>query len=191
MASSVQLWHFLCLAQQGVKQPIELPVIWDAMALMWRQCDHYIDVIMSTIASQITSLTVVYSIFYSGADQRNIKAPRHWPFCGEFTGTGEFPAQRASNAKNVSIWWRHHDVTHTMSFRPVGGPESWEWYECALWDLLHKSRNVTVPHPTMNHFVTEFAHMCTFLLDGVLWDICLMHFGIFEMGLLCDYWLQT
>ena len=22
--------------------------------------------------------------------------------------TGEFPAQRASNAKNISIWWRHH-----------------------------------------------------------------------------------
>ena len=38
----------------------------------------------------------------------NIKAPRHWPLCGEFTGTGEFPAQRASNAENVSIWWRHH-----------------------------------------------------------------------------------
>ena len=25
-------------------------------------------------------------------------------------GTGEFPAQMASNAENVSIWWRHHDV---------------------------------------------------------------------------------
>ena len=25
--------------------------------------------------------------------------------------TGEFPAQRASNAENVSIWWRHHDVS--------------------------------------------------------------------------------
>ena len=24
--------------------------------------------------------------------------------------TGEFPAQMASNAENVSIWWRHHDV---------------------------------------------------------------------------------
>ena len=24
--------------------------------------------------------------------------------------TGEFPAQRASNAGNVSIWWRHHDI---------------------------------------------------------------------------------
>ena len=42
------------------------------------------------------------------ADQRNIKAPRHWPLCGEFTGTGEFPAEKASNAENVSIWWRHH-----------------------------------------------------------------------------------
>ena len=27
--------------------------------------------------------------------------------------TGEFPAQRASNAENVSIWWRHHAV-HIM-----------------------------------------------------------------------------
>ena len=41
--------------------------------------------------------------------KENIKAPRHWPLCGEFTGTGEFPAQRASNTENVSIWWRHHD----------------------------------------------------------------------------------
>ena len=24
--------------------------------------------------------------------------------------TGVFPAQRASNAENVSIWWRHHDL---------------------------------------------------------------------------------
>ena len=30
--------------------------------------------------------------------------------CGEFTGTGEFPAQRASNEENASIWWRHHDT---------------------------------------------------------------------------------
>ena len=31
---------------------------------------HYIDVIMTTMASQITSLTVVYSIVYSGEEQR-------------------------------------------------------------------------------------------------------------------------
>ena len=27
---------------------------------------------------------------------------------GSSPGTGEFPAQMASNAENVSIWWRHH-----------------------------------------------------------------------------------
>ena len=58
---------------------------------------------MGTIASQITSLTIVYSTVYSGADQRKHQTPRHWPLCGEFTGTGEFPAQMASNAENVSI----------------------------------------------------------------------------------------
>ena len=30
--------------------------------------------------------------------------------------TGEFPAQRASNAENVSIWWRHHDMLTVLSF---------------------------------------------------------------------------
>ena len=28
---------------------------------------------------------------------------------GNSPGTGEFPAQRASNAEYVSIWWRNHD----------------------------------------------------------------------------------
>ena len=46
--------------------------------------------------------------------KENIKAPRHWPVCGEFTGTGEFPTQRASNAENVSIWWRHHEMSTTV-----------------------------------------------------------------------------
>ena len=29
---------------------------------------------------------------------------------GNSPGAGEFPAQMASNAENVSIWWRHHVV---------------------------------------------------------------------------------
>ena len=63
---------------------------------------------MGAIAFQITSLAIVYSTVYSDADQRNIKAPRHWPLSGEFTGDREFPAQMVSDAENVSIWWRHH-----------------------------------------------------------------------------------
>ena len=30
---------------------------------------------------------------------------------GNSPGTGEFPAQMASNAENVSIWWRHHGAS--------------------------------------------------------------------------------
>ena len=100
--------------------------------------DHYNDVTMSVIASQITSLTIVYSTVYSGADQRNIKAPRHWPLCGEFTGTGEFPAQRASYAENVSIWWRHHDVIAgeisklrwRILFLPLKDDINFNWWIC-------------------------------------------------------------
>ena len=29
---------------------------------------------------------------------------------GNSPGTGEFPAQMASYAENVSIWWRHHEI---------------------------------------------------------------------------------
>ena len=66
------------------------------------------------MASQITSLTIVYSTVYSGADQS--KQFRVTGFCAvNSPGTGEFPAQMASNAENVSIWWRHHKVK--MSFR--------------------------------------------------------------------------
>ena len=52
---------------------------------------NYHDVIMGAIASQITSLTIVYSIFIQTQIKENIKAPRHWPLCGEFTGDRWIP----------------------------------------------------------------------------------------------------
>ena len=36
----------------------------------WGLIDHYSDIIMGVMASQITSLTIVYSTVYSGTDQR-------------------------------------------------------------------------------------------------------------------------
>ena len=35
---------------------------------------------------------------------------------GNSPGTGEFPAQMASNASNVCIWWRHHREPQTAHF---------------------------------------------------------------------------
>ena len=46
---------------------------------------------MGVMASQITSLTTVYLTVYQTQIKENIKAPRHWPLCGEFTGPHRWP----------------------------------------------------------------------------------------------------
>ena len=57
---------------------------------------------MGAIASPITGVSIVHPTVSSGVDQRKHQSPAS-------PVTGEFHAQRASNAENVSIWWRHHD----------------------------------------------------------------------------------
>ena len=69
---------------------------------------HYNDVIMIAMASQITSLTIVYSTVYSGRSKKTSKLRVTGLCAGNSPVTGEFPAQIASNVENVSIWWRHH-----------------------------------------------------------------------------------
>ena len=56
---------------------------------------HYRDVIMSTMASQITSLTIAYSTVYSGADRR----------------------KHQSSASLAFVWGSHR--------RPVNSPHKW------------------------------------------------------------------
>ena len=44
-----------------------------------------------------------------GRRSKKTSKPRVTGLCvGNSPGFGEFPAQMASNAENVSIWWRHH-----------------------------------------------------------------------------------
>ena len=72
---------------------------------------HYNDVIMSTMASQITGLTIVFSNVYSRRRSKKTSKLRVTGLCeGNSPVTGEYPAQRVGNAENVSIWWRHHEV---------------------------------------------------------------------------------
>ena len=64
---------------------------------------------MDTMASDITSLAIVYLSVKSGADQRKHQSSASLAFVrGIPPVTGEFPAQMVSNAESVSIWWRHH-----------------------------------------------------------------------------------
>ena len=69
---------------------------------------HYSDVIMT---SRTTGVSIVFSTACSGAYQREHQSCVSLHFV-----TGEFPAQRPSDAENVSIWWRHHGVS--MQVRP-------------------------------------------------------------------------
>ena len=75
---------------------------WDRTSLKGtKSLGHYRDVIMSAMAFQISGISMVCSTVYSGADQRKHQSSASLV-------TGEFPSQRANNAENISIWWRHH-----------------------------------------------------------------------------------
>ena len=63
---------------------------------------------MDAMASQITSLTIVYSTVYSGADRRKYKSSASMAFV---RGIHRWPA---SNTETVSIWWRHHGKRWTQ-----------------------------------------------------------------------------
>ena len=58
-------------------------------------------------------------------------------FEGNSPATGEFPAQRASNAENDSIWWRHHEFDQVYLEANTRVSESW-WkrtsYISSLWN---------------------------------------------------------
>ena len=44
---------------------------------------------------------------------------------GNSPETGEFPAQMASNAENVSIWWRHHGFNMPFVYR-LPSPQNYQ-----------------------------------------------------------------
>ena len=96
------------------------------------ETSHYSDVIMSTMASQITSVFTVCSVFCSGADQRKhqnsaslayvggihrgpMNPPHKGPVTQQIFSYDYVPGDRwilltwTRNAENFSIWWRNHD----------------------------------------------------------------------------------
>ena len=55
---------------------------------------------------------------------------------GNSPGTGEFPAQMASNAENVSIWWRHHETGFPSTYW-IFSDNYPEWYETIILAQAH------------------------------------------------------
>ena len=74
---------------------------------------HHNDVIMSVMAYQITGVSI-FAQLLTEAMRRAISL-----CAGKSPVTGEFPAQEASNAVNVPIWWRHHETLGNERFRDI------------------------------------------------------------------------
>ena len=118
---------FKLTANKSSKVRITGP-LWGEIHLFSRfPSQHYSNVIMGTMASQITSLTNVYSIVSSGVDQRKhqsstslafVRGIHRWPVNSRHKG----PAT-SGNAKNVSIWWRHHECGKRFHVR---GSPNWK-----------------------------------------------------------------
>ena len=125
-----------------------------------KSCRHITDVIMGTIASQITSLASVYSTVYSAAGQRNYQSSASLAF-----GRGiEFPSQRASNAENVSIWWRHHATGPTCTnFKPtLDSDQQMSEYNndwSAILCLCPWNKSIELFHPTKNRYDFNFLRI--------------------------------
>ena len=112
---------------------------------------HYSDEIMGAMASQITSLTLFTQPLIHTPIKENIKAPCHWLLCGYSPTTGEVSAQKASNAENVSIWWRNHQVFWAATLRKGR----------ALIDL-NRAFNIVLKHTLTvseyDYFFLRFPH---------------------------------
>ena len=118
---------------------------------------------MGAIASQLTSLTIVLNRLFRRRSKKTSKLPVTGLCAGNSPGTGEFPAQMASNAENVSIWWRHdvrpsdtliHQYTGTLLFkikvcRPFGANQylnqCWVVIKCTIgkfqWNMKLRKYN--------------------------------------------------
>ena len=88
--------------------------------------NHYNDVIMSTMASQITSLTIVYSCVYSGADQRKHQSTASLTF---LRGIQQWPVNSPHKWPITRKMLPFDDFIMT--------PAAWD-----LWDWSHSRYNI-------------------------------------------------
>ena len=83
---------------------------------------HYNEVTMNAMAPKITSLTIVCSTVYSGADQRKHQSSASLAFV---CGIHRWPV-KSQYRGNVSIWWRHHV---TIGFQYIWSTSIWSTNE--------------------------------------------------------------
>ena len=96
LPQSISIWKKAIVPKShGVLWHGQVFSITDPLSLRWARW------LLKSPASRLCARPLRQAQF-----KENIKAPRHWPLW--WPVTSGFPSQKASNAENVSIWWRHH-----------------------------------------------------------------------------------
>ena len=85
----------------------------------WPARIYYSDVIMRAMTLQSPAPRLIAQPFVQAQITEATKAPHHWPLWGESTGDWWIPLTKASNAENVSIWWRHNVIGLPLFFRVI------------------------------------------------------------------------
>ena len=101
-------------------------LVYHARQCHYNQCSptmHYSDVIASSMASQITGVSIVCPTVCSGANQRKHKSSASLPFA-----RGN-PPLRASSAEHVSIWWHKSSwpVPWSIMFKQFSSRYRYNW----------------------------------------------------------------
>ena len=89
---------------------------------------------------------------------------------------GEFPAQRASNAQNVSIWWRHHDITRTNCDQELWPHSVRDDYQTVVageiissWDLKKHTWKLVVSNSGEFVIFQNKLSICIYLMIYLPW----------------------
>ena len=86
--------------------------------------------------------------------------------------TGEFPAQRASNAENVSIWWRHHVLQKHFREREFYISYKCFWSSFKLTKINFTSGNAQCAS-SVKPFSDPIQFMDTFMSHPTKTSVCL------------------
>ena len=124
-------WAFVSVLISCIVKPLGQLHGYSLSQLSFNNIYNYSDVILDTMASQITSLTIVYSTVYSSADQRKHQSSASLAIV---RGIHRWPVNSAH--KNVSIWWRHHAMPGCQS-RNINVTSILIWWLSARLQYLH------------------------------------------------------
>ena len=105
----------LLITEQAFETRFDVPLIWDTIALMWRNSNMWRHFYISLrwrhngwdgVSNHQPHDCLLNRLFWRRS--KKTSKPGVTGLCaGNSSGTGEFPAQMASNAETVSIRWRH------------------------------------------------------------------------------------